>query len=121
MSLQQPGPGESFVTNLALVSKVVCEDVLAGELLLLRGVVVVVFGQVLQRVQDVLQLLDDELRHGEVEGVQEDEEVGEDLLDESPVHVAHSSRWCSRAAERTIPATAAAPRPVSSAGTVTSS
>ena len=27
MSLQQPGPGESFATNLALVAKVVCEDV----------------------------------------------------------------------------------------------
>ena len=47
MSLQQPGPGESFATNFALVSKVVCEDVLAGELLLLHGVVVVVLSQVL--------------------------------------------------------------------------
>ena len=27
MSLQQPGPGESFATNLALVAEVVCEDV----------------------------------------------------------------------------------------------
>jgi len=27
VSLQQPGPGESFATNLALVAEVVCEDV----------------------------------------------------------------------------------------------
>ena len=35
----------------------------------------------------MLQLLDDELRHGEVEGVQEDEEVGQDLLEVSPLPV----------------------------------
>ena len=52
-----------------------------------------VLGQVLQRVQDGLQLVDDELRRGEEEGDQEDEEVGEDLLDEGPVHITHSSRW----------------------------
>ena len=88
MSLQQPGPGESFATNLALV----CEDVhlqgrgrhiqfvaalgrVCGKLL----VSLFVSGQVgagdkvfttfiALELQDVLQLLD---------GVQEDEEVGE--------------------------------------------
>ena len=88
MSLQQPGPGESFATNLALV----CEDVhlqgrgrhiqfvaalgrVCGKLL----VGLFVSGQVgagdkvfttfiALELQDVLQLLD---------GVQEDEEVGE--------------------------------------------
>ena len=51
-----------------------------------------VLGQVLQRVQDGLQLVDDELRRGEEEGDQEDEEVGEDLLDEGPVPVAKDNR-----------------------------
>ena len=70
------------------VAEVLGEGLLAGELLL-RGVVVVVLGQVLQHVQDGLQLVDDELRRGEEEGGQEDEEVDEDLLDKGPVHVAH--------------------------------
>ena len=64
-------------------------DMVNGRGPILVWMIVIRVGQVLESIEDWLQLVDNNLRSGEKEGNDEDEQIGNDLLDCGPASVGH--------------------------------